>query len=183
MGRGQAAMQAGFETVLQRLPFPLLQLHPDNGSEFFSAHLLRFFGEQITGLRLTRSRPYQKNDNPHVEQKNDTLVRAYFGHSRLETGAQLEVINECYELMWTYYNLFQPVMKLLEKRFENGRLRRVWDEPKTAYHRLKEKGVLDREVEQRLDELYERTNPRQLRQRIYELRDRLWEPAATRQAA
>ena len=183
MGRGQAAMQAGFETVLQRLPFPLLQLHPDNGSEFFSAHLLRFFGEQITGLRLTRSRPYQKNDNPHVEQKNDTLVRAYLGHSRLETGAQMEVINECYELMWTYYNLFQPVMKLSEKRFENGRLRRVWDEPKTAYHRLKEQGVLDREVEQRLDELYERTNPRQLRQRIYELRDRLWEPTATRQAA
>ena len=183
MGRGQAAMQVGFETVLQRLPFPLLQLHPDNGSEFFSAHLLRFFGEQLTGLRLTRSRPYQKNDNPHVEQKNDTLVRAYFGHSRLETGAQLEVINECYELMWTYYNLCQPVMKLWEKRFEEGRLRRVWDEPKTPYQRLKQQGVLDREVEQRLDELYEQTNPRQLRQRIYALRDRLWEPAASRQAA
>ncbi len=183
MGRGQAAMQAGFRTALRRLPFPVLQLHPDNGSEFFNHHLLRFFGEHLTGLRLSRSRPYRKNDNRHVEQKNDTLVRAYFGHSRLDTHRQLELMNECYELMWTYYNLCQPVMKLSAKSFEDGKLRRVWDEPKTPYQRLKQQGVLDREVEQRLDELYEQTNPRQLRQRIYKLRDKLWVLEASRQAA
>ncbi len=76
LGRGQAAMEAGFRRILGRLPFPVRQLHPDNGSAFRNNHLVRFWGEEITGLKLSRSRPYHKNDNRLVEQKNDTLVRA-----------------------------------------------------------------------------------------------------------
>ena len=85
LGKGQQAMEAGFRRILARLPFPVKELHPDNGSEFFNHHLVRFWGEAITGLKLSRSRPYQKNDNRFVEQKNDTLVRQYFGTIRLET--------------------------------------------------------------------------------------------------
>ena len=86
LGRSQAAMVAGFQRVQARLPFPITHLHPDNGSEFFNHHLIRYFGEEMTGLRLSRSRPYRKNDNRFVEQKNATLVRAYTGYDRLDSG-------------------------------------------------------------------------------------------------
>jgi len=86
MGRGQTAMEAGFRRILERLPFPIHELHPDNGSEFFNHHLVRFWKEKVTGVHLSRSRPYQKNDNRMVEQKNDTLVRQYVGQLRLDTG-------------------------------------------------------------------------------------------------
>ena len=82
LGRSQAAMVEGFRRVQVRLPFPITRLHPDNGSEFFNNHLFRYFGEAMTGLRLSRSRPYRKNDNRFVEQKNATLVRAYLGYER-----------------------------------------------------------------------------------------------------
>ena len=72
--------------ILERLPFPVIELHPDNGSEFFNHHLVRFWKEKVTGVHLSRSRPYQKNDNRMVEQKNDTLVRQYVGQLPLDTG-------------------------------------------------------------------------------------------------
>src|SRR5438093_9727589 len=82
-------MQAGFTRIKERVPFTIKELHPDNGPEFFNdlaqTHfLIRFWGEALTGLRLSRSRPYQKNDNRWVEQKNDTLVRAYLGNGSEE---------------------------------------------------------------------------------------------------
>jgi hypothetical protein len=63
LGRGQIAMEAGFRRILERMPFAILELHPDNGSEFFNQHLLRFWKDKVTGLQLSRSRPYHKNDN------------------------------------------------------------------------------------------------------------------------
>ncbi len=100
LGRGQMAMEAGFRRVLARLPFPVRELHPDNGGEFFNHHLVRFWGEAITGLTLSRSRPYKKNDNRFVEQKNDSLVRAYLGYARLDTPAQCDALNALYDDMW-----------------------------------------------------------------------------------
>jgi len=87
LGKGQQAMEAGFRRILERLPFAVKELHPDNGTEFFNHHLVRFWGEAITGLTLSRSRPYQKNDNRFVEQKNATGVAPVFwdgptGHAR-----------------------------------------------------------------------------------------------------
>jgi len=78
LGKGQQAMAGGFRRILERLPFGVKELHPDNGSEFFNKHLVRFWGEAITGLTLSRSRPYQKNDNRFVEQKNATGVAPVF---------------------------------------------------------------------------------------------------------
>ena len=115
LGRGQAAMEAAFRTALARLPFALVELHPDNGSEFFNAHLKRLYGEMVTGLQLSRSRPFHKNDNRFVEQKNDSLVRQLVGYQRLETPEQVEALNALYTDMGVYYNLFQPVLRLAEK--------------------------------------------------------------------
>ena len=160
---------------LVRLPFLIRELHPDNGSEFFNTHLVRFFGEVITGLTLSRSRPYHKNDNRFVEQKNATLIRAYLGHLRLETAEQVAPLNALYDQMWIYYNLFQPVLHLAEKRRVEGKLRRIWDQAQTPYQRLLATGVLDPTPAQQLARCYEQINPRRLRQEIYRQLAGLWE--------
>ncbi|HCG00826.1 MAG TPA: integrase, partial [Chloroflexi bacterium] len=167
LGRGQAAMEGGFRRILARLPFRLRHLHPDNGSEFFNDHLVRFFGEEVTGLTLSRSRPYQKNDNRFVEQKNDTLVRAYLGHQRLDTTDQCNALNALYAEMGVYYNLFQPVLHLIAKEVIAGTLKRTWDEARTPYQRLAATNALTPTVAAGLAALHTATNPRQLRQQMY----------------
>jgi len=175
LGRTQTAMVAGFRRVQDRLPFPITHLHPDNGSEFFNDHLIRYFGEAMTGLRLSRSRPYRKNDNRFVEQKNATLVRAYVGYERLETLGQCTALNALYDQMWVYYNLFQPVLHLVGKEVVDGKLRRQWDQAQTPYQRLLASGILSSEQRSRLAALYAETNPRQLRAAIYQAVERLWQ--------
>ena len=175
LGRGQRAMDEGFRRIQSRLPYPIRQLHPDNGSEFLNGHLVRYFGETISGLKLSRSRPWKKNDNRIVKQKNDTLVRAYFGHERLDRVVQCEAMNVIYDQMWVYYNLFQPVLHLVVKEVVEGKVKRKWDEAKTPHERLLATGVLTGERREALLSLYAQTNPRQLRQQIYELRDALWD--------
>ena len=182
LGRSQAAMVEGFRRVQERLPFPITHLHPDNGSEFFNNHLFRYFGEAMTGLRLSRSRPYRKNDNRFVEQKNATLVRAYLGYERLDTLGQCAALNVLYSQLWVYYNLFQPVLHLVGKDLVNGKLQRRWDRAQTPYQRLLASGVLSPEQETRLTRLYAKTNPRQLRETIYQALERLWLKPEMRQA-
>ncbi len=94
MGKGQTGIVAALEHIQRQLPFPLLGLHPDNGSEFINWHLLRWC--QQTGILLFRSRPEHKNDNCHVEQKNWTLVCCLIGYQRLATPAQLEWLGSLY---------------------------------------------------------------------------------------
>ncbi len=177
MGRGQQAMERGFRRILERIPFPILELHPDNGSEFFNQHLVRFWKDKVTGVQLSRSRPYHKNDNRFVEQKNSSLVRQYFGTLRLDTPEQVAAMNVLYEQMWLYYNLFQPVLHLCEKAVVDDQVRRKWDEAKTPYQRLLERSVLSPEQQVRLQQLYEQTNPLQLREAIYRQLAALWEMA------
>ena len=177
LGRGYQAMEVAFKEVIERLPFPVKELHPDNGKEFFNYHLVRFWKERVTGVHLSRSRPYQKNDNRHVEQKNDTLVRQYFGELRLDTPEQVAAGNALYERMWLYYNLFQPVMHRTEKTVEGDKVRRKWDEAQTPYQRLLATGVLSQEQQERLQTLYEQTNPLQLREEIYAGLAALWDGA------
>jgi hypothetical protein len=177
LGRSQRAMEAGFRRILGRLPFPVRELHPDNGGEFFNDHLLRFWGEEITGLTLSRSRPYHKNDNRLVEQKNDTLVRAYVGYGRLDTPAQVAALDQLYEQLWVFYNLFQPVLHLAEKVLTTDKVRRKWDTAATPYQRLGATDALSHEWRTTLDALHARTNPRHLRRAIYQDLARLWQPA------
>jgi hypothetical protein len=182
MGRGQRAMEVGFEHLLSRLPFAVVELHPDNGSEFFNYHLVRYWKEKVVGVQLSRSRPYQKNDNRIVEQKNDTLVRQYFGDLRFDRPEQIEAMNTLYEQMWLYYNLFQPVLHLIKKTAVGDKVRRTWDQACTPFERLKATGKLSAQHEQRLQTLYEQTNPRRLREEIYQGLAQLWSqsmPSAT----
>jgi transposase InsO family protein len=179
LGRGSVVMEDAFRRILIRLPFPILEIHPDNGSEFFNHHMLRFWGEIVQGVTISRSRPYHKNDNPHVEQKNSTLVRNYLGHDRIDSVAQVIATNELYDKMWLYYNFFQPVMHLKEKKIisEEGqtRVKRLYDKAQTPFDRLCKTDAILPEHRQQLEALRDQTNPRSLHQAIYDDIDRIFE--------
>jgi len=119
-----------------------------------------------------------------VEQRNGDLVRGYLGKDRLDTVMQTQALNELYDLIWLYFNFFQPVRRLASKEFvqTNGssRVVRHFDTATTPYKRLRASGVLSAATIDRLDQLYRDTNPRQLRRRIYAQIDRIFElPGAT----
>jgi hypothetical protein len=178
LGRSYLVMEDGFSRILARLPFPAQQLHPDNGSEFFNNHMLRFWHGLKPKPRLSRSRPYHKNDNRFVEQKNSTLVRAYLGYDRLDTAAQTLAVNQLYGKMWVYYNLFQPVMRLREKTWirqegQPSRAKRRFDEAATPFDRLCATEAISEERKAQLQTLRDRTNPRHLRHEIYDLIDHI----------
>ena len=167
LGRSYVVMEDAFCAVIERVPFEVREVHPDNGSEFFNDHLRRFWKERAPDVQLSRSRPYQKNDNPFVEQRNADPVRAYLGYDRLDTVEQTRAVNELYDLMWCYHNLFQPVMRVSEKTIvsapgERTRVRRRYDDARTPFDRLCAAQALSPEQLARLTALREQTNPRQL---------------------
>jgi len=175
LGRSQRAMEAGFRRILVRLPFRVREVHSDNGSEFLNDHLVRFWGEEVTGSTLSRSRPYQKNDNRFVEQKNATLVRAYLGQVRLEGLEQATALNALYDQMWIYYNCFQPVLRLREKAYTDSRIIRRWGTAQTPLARLLATEALTAARRHHLEQLRARVNPRSLRQQIYVALEQLLE--------
>lgn len=180
LGRSYLVVRDAFERILDRLPFTVYEVHSDNGSEFLNDHLLRFWQGQATTIHLTRSRAWQKNDNRIVEQKNDTLVRAFLGHDRLDTVHHTLHLNHLYELMGRYYNLFQPVMRLAEKTpilDPTGRLHHVkrrFDDAQTPFQRLCATKHLDPTPRLQLQTLRQTLNPCQLRRDIYTLLDQLF---------
>ena len=171
LGRSYIVMEDAFRNILKRLPFPICELHPDNGSEFFNNHLRRFWDDVVKHVQLSRSRPYHKNDNPFVEQRNANPVRAYLGYDRLDTVAQTLAVNVLYDHMWLYHNFFQPVMRTVEKpvvsvRGQRTRIRRRRDQARTPFDRLCEKGVLSPDDQARLIERRDQTNPIHLLRQI-----------------
>jgi hypothetical protein len=178
LGRSGVVMQAGFRRILARLPFALVELHPDNGSEFLNNHLWRFFQDSLPGLRFSRSRAWQKNDNRFVEQKNQSLVRAYLGYDRLDSLAHVRLVNQLYDQMWLYYNFFQPVLHIAEKipvaaAGQRPHLKRRYDTAQTPFERVCAAQAIPPEQQQALEHLRQRTNPRRLRQEIHALIDRI----------
>jgi hypothetical protein len=180
LGRSYLVMEDAFLCFLARLPFCVHQIHPDNGGEFLNHHMLRFWGDIVQGVKLSRSRPFHKNDNPRVEQKNATLVRAYLGHNRFDSVAQVLALNTLYDKMWLYYNLFQPVMHLVEKEViredgGRGRVKRHYDQARTPFDRLCKTEAILPEHREQLETLRDSINPRRLRQQIYDDIERIFE--------
>jgi hypothetical protein len=167
LGRSYVVVQDAFCFILERVPFEIREVHPDNGSEFFNHHLLRFWKERAPQVRLSRSRPYHKNDNPFVEQRNANPVRVYLGYDRLDTVAQTHAVNDLYDLVWRYHNLFPPVMRVVEKTVvslpgERTHVQRRYDDARPPFDRLCAAQALSPEQHARLAALREQTNPRLL---------------------
>jgi hypothetical protein len=179
LGRSYLVMKHAFGCILVRLPFAVREIHPDNGSEFLNHHLIRFWEEVVKGVQLSRSRPYRKNDNRFVEQKNSTQVRAYLGYDRLDTVAQTHAVNRFYDKMWLYYNFFQPVMRLKEKTIirvpgQPTKIKRRFDQARTPLDRLCATSAISQERQQQLQILRDRTNPRRLRQELFDALDHIF---------
>lgn len=165
LGRPQERTHAALKDIKTKLPFPLLGLDSDNDSTFINHQLLRWCHEEH--VAFTRSRPYKKNDNAHIEQKNWTCVRKIFGYIRIETGAQVKLMNELYcGPLRLYTNFFKPVMKCIEKKRIGSKVVKRYDLPRTPYARVLECSEVNEETKKELRALYAAINPVQLRREI-----------------
>lgn len=155
---GKAVVEA-FRDIEKSLPFRLIAINSDSGSEFLNRPMLRFtnHGQRV---EFTRSRPYKKNDNCYVEQKNFTHVRELFGYERFEEQDLVRLMNEIYTEYWNpLQNYFLPTFKLKEKVRIGGRIKKKYDKPQTPYHRLIHGTHLSEEEKNRLQEQKAKLNP------------------------
>ncbi len=174
-GKGQERVGAAIHKMRQRLPFPLLGLDSDNGSEFINRHLFTYC--QKERITFTRSRSYKKNDSCHVEQKNWSVVRRIIGYDRYSSKLALDTMNRIYEMLRRYVNFFQPTMKLCGKTRHGSKVHRVYAPAQTPYRRLLASGVLSEDVRHTLAAIYVGINPILLRQQIDDNLKRLWDLA------
>jgi hypothetical protein len=170
--RSQEAVSEALCRIRQRLPFPLLGIDSDNGGEFINDLLYRYcLDETIT---FTRSRPYQKNDQAHVEQKNWSVVRHTVGYDRWETEQELALLESIYDDLRPYINFFQPSLKLIAKERIGSKTIKRYDIAKTPYQRVLERQDVSLPAKARLAHLYVQLNPAQLRRRIDQKIAQLW---------
>lgn len=173
-GKGEMATKEQMDAIRKRLPFPLLGLDPDNRSEFINWQMFRYCRKN--SITLTRSRPYSKNDNAHVEQKNYTAIRQLVGYVRLEKREQQHILNDLYANEWRLYlNFFQPTMKLKEKIRDTTtkKTKKTYFEAKTPHQRLMEHPKVTAEQKVMLQSLYQTLNPIKLQQEINKKLERL----------
>lgn len=170
--RSQQLVFGAIQHMRQRLPFPLLGLDSDNGGEFINDILYRYcLDEQVT---FTRSRPYQKNDQAHVEQKNWSVVRHLIGYDRFESQDELELLNSIYEDLRLYVNFFQPVLKLIGKEQVGKKTIKRYDEAATPYQRVLTSEQVELAVKAGLCHQYVQLNPVRLRNGIDDKVGKLW---------
>ena len=158
--------------VRARLPFPLLGIDSDNGSEFINDELIRYADQEQ--LTFTRSRPGRKNDGAHVEQKNWSVVRRFVGDLRYDTPAQVTLLNQLYAQLHLYINFFMPVMKLKEKVRHGSKVTKKYDAPQTPYQRVLVSPDIAPKIKTKLRAHYAALDVVALHQEIDQLVKRLW---------
>ncbi len=179
--KAQRNVFEALKDIRKELPFPLLGIDSDNGSEFINLELLNYCtSEKIT---FTRSRPYRKNDNCFVEQKNYSVVRRTVAYYRYDTTEQLELMRRLYQLLRLYINFFQPVMKLKEKIRQGSRVTRRYDEPQTPYRRVLKHPLISEEIKQTLRTQYEHLSLVEIKRELNGLQAQLFQSALLRPGA
>jgi hypothetical protein len=171
--RTQEATRDGMERLRQRIPFRIREIHPDNDTGLINDLMWRYCRK--ARIRMSRSRPYKKNDNAWVEQRNWTHVRKVVGYRRIDNESECELLRELYAAVGLYKNFFQPVMKLQEKERVGGKLHRKYDTPRTPYQRLRESGQISKACQRRLEQQYDKLNVAELKRQIEKLRTRLFD--------
>lgn len=168
LGKGEQGIVRAIDDVKQTVPFKIPGLDSDGGSEFINWHLVRYCEERE--IFFTRSRPYMKNDNAYVEQKNYTHIRKWLGYGRYDTIEQVEMMNDLYRNELSLFNnFFRPVMKIKSKeKVNNSVCKKKYNVAKTPYQRLLESDQINRETKEKLMKLYLSLNPVQLRKAIDE---------------
>jgi hypothetical protein len=167
LNRGQEAVLSGIERVRERLPFALRGIDSDNGAEFINHQLKRYCDER--DIKFTRCRPYKKNDQCHVEQKNGAVVRPLVGYARYEGSAAAAHLNKLYGKHRLCVNFFEPSMKLVGKSRTGARVTKTYDAAKTPWQRLQGTRTLTPTDHDRLSHQYRLQNPAQLRRDLEEI--------------
>ncbi len=159
-GKGERGVKTAISEMENVLPFDILGFDCDNGSEFLNWHLVRFFSERKKPVKFTRSRPYYKNDNAHVEGRNWTHIRQYLGYQRFDNQKTVGLLNGLYCSEWYFYfNFFMPYSKLISKKRDGSKTIKKYDKPKTPYQRVLESKDINDEVKQHLTKIFNLLNP------------------------
>ncbi len=165
--RSQIAVQEAIEVGRRLLPFPLLGIDSDNGGEFINYHLKRYCDEKK--IVFTRCRPYKKNDQAHVEQKNGAVVRPLVGYARYEGAEAVAHLNRLYASNRLSLNFFEPSMKLVGKTRVGAHVKKSYDVAKTPWQRLQDAAILSETALERMKQRYLKLNPAQVRRKTREL--------------
>lgn len=174
-GHGMQRVRSGMEHIQRMLPFTLRALHTDNGSEFINRPLIDWCKQR--DVRFSRGRPYRKNDQAWVEQRNWQSVRRLIGYDRYSSKAAYELLLQLYPLVDLQMNFFRPLRKLVAKERQGATVSKRYDEPRTPYQRLVASGVLSAAARDRIDRQLETLNPAELQRQIDRLLHKLWQLA------
>ncbi|MFQ6121291.1 MAG: ISNCY family transposase [Methanosarcinales archaeon] len=172
LGKAQERAFKALKNIRARLPFPLKGIDSDNDSAFINHQLKRYCDKE--NITFTRSRPYKKNDNAHIEQKNWTCVREIFGYIRIETEESIKLMNILYQgPLRLYINFFQPVQKCVRKIRQGSKIKKRYDTAKTPYQRIKEFPHIDRKTKMKLTMVYKNLYPVLLFRKINKILNRI----------
>ena len=172
--KGELETQKSIARIKDHLPFPLLGIDPDSGSEFINWHLKGWCDKQK--VTMTRTRPYMKNDHARIEQKNYTNVRHLVGYSRFDQPSQAKALNELYDVWEDYINFFLPSVKCIGKKRIHSKTTRIYDRPQTAYQRVLVFPDIPEEIKEKLREKYAKLNPKILKQKCDQMLRKLSKP-------
>ncbi|HOU64399.1 MAG TPA: hypothetical protein PLA70_12175 [Tenuifilaceae bacterium] len=167
-GKGETGVLNALTNIENRIPFKLLGFDCDNGSEFLNWHILHHYKNRKTPVHFTRSRPYFKNDNAHIEEKNWTHVRQYLGYQRFDKIELIALLNDLFETEWRlYFNFFIPSVKLIDKIRDGSKIKKKYDPPRTPFQRVLESPAIPEEHKAKLKTLFSTLNPIQLRNTMH----------------
>ena len=174
--KSMPAMLEALYSMLDCFPFPVKGIHSDNGSEFINDSVLSFSEKEE--MIFTRGRSYKKNDNAHVEQKNNSILRRNTGYLRYDKPEHAEVLKELYGYLNLYVNYFQPTMILLENHRVGAKAIKKYDKPRTPYQRVLELSSISDKVKNKIKKIYHELNPVELKRKINDCQSRLIRMAA-----
>jgi len=177
--KSSANVIQGIHIVLELLPFPLLGVDTDNGSEFINYELLNFCKEHK--ITFTRSRPYKKNDQAHVEEKNGSIIRRMVGYDRYEGIDAWHALADLYAVLRLYVNYFQPSLKLLSKKRDGSKVTKKYDKAQTPCQRLLSSEHISEAIKTKLKQEYEHLDPINLLKQISNYQEKFWQYAWSRQ--
>lgn len=165
--KGAHGVLTQLKLIEERLPFAILGFDCDNGSEFLNYHLLKYLQHRNQPIQFTRSRPYHKGDNAHVEQKNWTHVRQLFGYYRLQDPQLVTLMNNLYQNeLSLLHNYFYPAMKLQDKIRIQSKIKKHYDQPQTPYQRLMASEHIDVLQKKKMQQVFESLNPFELQKSV-----------------
>ena len=162
--KGQRATRDSLERITTKVPFPVLGMHPDTGSEFINWFLKAWTDENQ--IELTRSRPNHKNDNAYVEQKNGHVIRRFLGYGRIDAIEVIPLMNEMYDVLEIYLNHFVPSKKCFSKVRIGSKYKRQYEKAKTAYQRVLDHQSTSQETKEKLIAEHKQLNPLLLKRKV-----------------